>query len=39
MSDIGDMLARAMAAYIAIAVFVAFGLGALVCWGLIKLLT
>lgn len=39
MSDIGNMLARAMAWYIAIAVFIAFSLGALVCWGLIRLLS
>lgn len=39
MSDIGAMLARAMAFYIAVAVLLAFIFGALVGWGFLKLLS
>lgn len=39
MSDIGAMLARAIVFYTLVAVIVAFGIGALVCWGLMRLLS
>lgn len=39
MSDIGAMIARAVMFYIVVVAIVAFGLGALVFWGLYTLLT